>query len=813
MRRLLVTGGAGFIGSNFVHHVMAHTDRPRDGAGRAHVCGQPRVAGGAAGGPGRVRARATSPTPRWWTSCSRTRMRWCTTRPSRTTTTRCTTRGRSWTPTSSAPTRCWRRPAGTTAGSTTSPPTRCTATWSWTTRHRFTENTPYNPSSPVLVDEGRVSDLLVRAWVRSFGVRATISNCSNNYGPYQHVEKFIPRQITNVIRGIRPKLYGAGENVRDWIHADDHSSAVLTILEQGRDRRDVPDRRGRRERNNKDVVELILTLMGEPADAYDHVTDRAGHDLRYAIDSTKLRTELGWTPAYGDFEAGLAATIAWYRDNEAWWAPRQGRRRGVLRVEGPVTVTEFGKALTAHRDTDPRAGRVRPAGARRHPRLVQGELAAREDDRRSACPTSGRCRTTSPSTTPVGTTRGIHAEPWDKWVSVATGRIFGAWVDLREGPTFGAVFTTELDPSRAIFVPRGVGNSYQTLEPDTAYTYLVNDHWSPGRGLLVPEPRRRDRRDRLADPARPTSRSPRRTSPTPAWPTSPRSRPRKTLVLGAGGQLGLRPARRVRRRRRTSSTPTRADLDITAPGLGDRAALARLRHHHQRVRVHRRRHRRNPRRAAPPPGPRTSPASPRWPRIAAENGITLVHVSSDYVFDGTARPPLPEDDAVCPLGVYGQTKAAGDAVVATVAAPLHRPHLLGDRRGQQLRPHHGVARRTRHRPEGRRRPDRPPHLHRRHRRAASATCSTAAPAYGIYNLTGSGEPDDLGRHRPAASSSSPATTPPASPASPPRSTSPPTTGPGRTPPAQQRPRPHQDPQRPDTRRPTLRTNCGATCLG
>jgi dTDP-glucose 4,6-dehydratase len=184
---------------------------------------------------------------------------------------------------------------------------------------RFTEQTPYNPSSPYSSTKAG-SDLLVRAWVRSFGVRATISNCSNNYGPYQHVEKFIPRQITNVIRGIRPKLYGAGENVRDWIHADDHSSAVLTILEAGQiGETYLIGADG--ERNNKAVVELILTLMGQPADAYDHVTDRAGHDLRYAIDSTKLRTELGWTPTYGDFEAGLAATIDWYQNNETWWTP------------------------------------------------------------------------------------------------------------------------------------------------------------------------------------------------------------------------------------------------------------------------------------------------------------------------------------------------------------------------------------------------------------------------------------------------------------------------------------------------------------
>ncbi len=186
---------------------------------------------------------------------------------------------------------------------------------------RFTETTPYNPSSPYSSTKAG-SDLLVRAWVRSFGVQATISNCSNNYGPFQHVEKFIPRQITNVIDGGRPKLYGAGANVRDWIHADDHSAAVLLITERGAiGETYLIGADG--EKNNREVVETILELLGQPRDAYDHVTDRAGHDLRYAIDSTKLRTELGWSPAYPDFEAGLAATIGWYQENEAWWRPQK----------------------------------------------------------------------------------------------------------------------------------------------------------------------------------------------------------------------------------------------------------------------------------------------------------------------------------------------------------------------------------------------------------------------------------------------------------------------------------------------------------
>ncbi|WP_062381025.1 dTDP-glucose 4,6-dehydratase [Demequina pelophila] len=184
---------------------------------------------------------------------------------------------------------------------------------------KFTPDTPYNPSSPYSSTKAG-SDLLVRAWVRSFGLEATISNCSNNYGPFQHVEKFIPRQITNLIDGVRPKLYGAGLNVRDWIHVDDHNRAVWTILEHGRvGETYLIGADG--EVDNKTVVQTLLELMGHAADDFEHVADRPGHDMRYAIDATKLREELGWQPQYGDFRAGLAATIDWYRANEDWWRP------------------------------------------------------------------------------------------------------------------------------------------------------------------------------------------------------------------------------------------------------------------------------------------------------------------------------------------------------------------------------------------------------------------------------------------------------------------------------------------------------------
>jgi dTDP-glucose 4,6-dehydratase len=197
---------------------------------------------------------------------------------------------------------------------------------------KFTEDTPYQPSSPYSASKAG-SDHLVRAWVRSFGVQATISNCSNNYGPWQHIEKFIPRQITNVIDGIRPKLYGSGENVRDWIHADDHSSAVLTILEKGRiGETYLIGAEG--EKNNLEVVRLILKLMGQPEDAFDHVTDRAGHDLRYAIDAGKLRTELGWLPQFADFESGLANTVAWYQEHQDWWRPHKQAIEAAYNAKG-----------------------------------------------------------------------------------------------------------------------------------------------------------------------------------------------------------------------------------------------------------------------------------------------------------------------------------------------------------------------------------------------------------------------------------------------------------------------------------------------
>lgn len=184
--------------------------------------------------------------------------------------------------------------------------------------NRFTETTAYNPSSPYSATKAG-SDLLVKAWVRSFGIKATISNCSNNYGPFQHVEKFIPRQITNILTGIRPKLYGDGTNIRDWIHVDDHTDALWTILHRGVSGETyLIGADG--ERSNNEVLQAILLELNQGPTDFDWVTDRPGHDKRYAINAHKIR-ELGWVPNFSDFSDGLQHTVEWYRNNKQWWQP------------------------------------------------------------------------------------------------------------------------------------------------------------------------------------------------------------------------------------------------------------------------------------------------------------------------------------------------------------------------------------------------------------------------------------------------------------------------------------------------------------
>ena len=181
-------------------------------------------------------------------------------------------------------------------------------------KDKFNRETPYNPSSPYSASKAS-SDHLVRAWVRSFGLRATISNCSNNFGPYQHKEKFIPRMIDLISKGLKPEIYGNGANVRDWIHVDDHNEGVWAVLERGKIGQTYllgADN----QRSNLQVVKALLEIMGKDEDFMSFISDRPGHDLRYAIDASATEIELRWKPKLGNFEQKLEETVSHYLDAE-----------------------------------------------------------------------------------------------------------------------------------------------------------------------------------------------------------------------------------------------------------------------------------------------------------------------------------------------------------------------------------------------------------------------------------------------------------------------------------------------------------------
>ena len=194
----------------------------------------------------------------------------------------------------------------------------------------FSETTPYDPRSPYSASKA-ASDHLVRAWGETYGLPVVITNCSNNYGPYHFPEKLIPVVILNALHGRPIPVYGAGENIRDWLYVEDHAQALLTVATQGQVGRTYAIG-GRNEARNIDLVQMICTLMDEmhPSGApharlISFVTDRPGHDARYAIDPSRISAELGWQPSV-TLEQGLRKTVRWYLDNAAWWQPLLARQ-------------------------------------------------------------------------------------------------------------------------------------------------------------------------------------------------------------------------------------------------------------------------------------------------------------------------------------------------------------------------------------------------------------------------------------------------------------------------------------------------------
>lgn len=184
----------------------------------------------------------------------------------------------------------------------------------------FNESSPYDPKSPYSASKA-ASDHLVRAYHNTYGLPVTITNCSNNYGPFQHPEKLIPLCITNTIRQLKTPVYGDGKNIRDWIHVEDHCEAIDCVLQNGR----IGETYcvgGNSEEQNIDIVKTILTnLEKDPEEFIEYVEDRKGHDRRYAVDPSKIKKELGWAPKI-KFKDGIRKTIGWYKDNEEWWMER-----------------------------------------------------------------------------------------------------------------------------------------------------------------------------------------------------------------------------------------------------------------------------------------------------------------------------------------------------------------------------------------------------------------------------------------------------------------------------------------------------------
>ncbi|MBC7477630.1 MAG: GDP-mannose 4,6-dehydratase, partial [Pseudorhodobacter sp.] len=195
---------------------------------------------------------------------------------------------------------------------------------------KFTETSPYDPRSPYSASKA-ASDHLVRAWGETYGLPVLLTNCSNNYGPFHFPEKLIPVAILNALAGKPIPVYGAGLNIRDWLYVEDHADALLTVLERGEVGRSY-NIGGENEARNIDLVHKICALLDEMrpqgaphARLITFVTDRPGHDARYAIDPTRIREELGWRPSV-TLDQGLRRTVRWYLDNEAWWRPLQARQ-------------------------------------------------------------------------------------------------------------------------------------------------------------------------------------------------------------------------------------------------------------------------------------------------------------------------------------------------------------------------------------------------------------------------------------------------------------------------------------------------------
>lgn len=343
-------------------------------------------------------------------------------------------------------------------------------------KNKFKEDTLYEPKSPYSASKAG-SDHLVRAYHETYGLPITITNCSNNYGPYQDTEKFIPRVITNLIEGEKIPIYGDGKYVRDWLHVEDHCRAIDLVLHKGKLGETYLVGGLTKDINNLELVKKILTIMGKDESEIKFITDRPGHDRRYAVDWLKIKKELGWEPLY-DLDTWLTKTVDWYMSNDWWWKP--------LKKEAEL----FYEEQSEKKDADKFKDSVKETSI---PGLLLIDMPTYGDDRGffrevarmnvldKIVGDKFKIKQWNHSKSKPKVIRGLHAENHNKLIYPISGKMFAAIADLRpDSPTFGKVETftfSEADP-KALFIPQGLANSVCALgSKNVHYLYLIDKYF------------------------------------------------------------------------------------------------------------------------------------------------------------------------------------------------------------------------------------------------------------------------------------------------------------------------------------------------
>lgn len=341
---------------------------------------------------------------------------------------------------------------------------------------KFDENTEYDPRSPYSASKA-ASDHMVRAYHETYGMDVTITNTSNNFGPFSDTEKFIPRAITNLIDGKKIPIYGDGKHARDWIFVEDHCRAIDMVLHKGKSGETYLAGGGNDTINNLEVAKILLKLFGRDKSFIEFVEDRPGHDRRYAIDFGKIKKELGWEPSK-NLENRLIETANWYKENEIWWRPIKEESEKFYRyIEENKSAEKFTSFI---KETS-------------IPGLFVIEMPTYKDDRgffrenvrlnalQKVSKIGFNVKQWNHARSKPGVIRALHAEGWNKLVYPVTGKMFSALVDIRpESPTFGKIETFEFDENthKALFIPKGVANSICVTGKKTVdYFYLVDAYY------------------------------------------------------------------------------------------------------------------------------------------------------------------------------------------------------------------------------------------------------------------------------------------------------------------------------------------------